>query len=167
MMECQALVDSQREYCICHQRRWQISCIHVVHFWHTDGPLFLLCHIGTENLPWDASFTIAVNVSAFSASDWTPLEASSSIELWEASGVLCLIELLWGAAAPYVFSLIELFPGPVEAGSARQSPLIFLNDVTSVSVNLRAAAARRGLLWLTSQRDKQSSLWDTGEGTIT
>lgn len=72
-----------------------------------------------------------------------------------------------GAAAPYVFSVIELFPGPVEAGSARQSPLIFLNDVASVSVNLGAAAARRGLLWLTSQRDKQSCLLDTDDGTIT
>ncbi len=151
----------------CHQSRWQISCIHVVHCWHTHVSLFLLGLFGTEKPPLDTNFTIAVNVSAFSASDWTPLEASSPIELREAFGVLCLIELLWGAAAPYVFSLIELFPGPVEAGSARQSPLIFLNDVASVSVNLRAAAARRGLLWLTSQRDKQSSLLDTDEGTIT
>lgn len=91
------------------------------------------------------------------------LEASSPIELWEAPGVLCLIELLRGAGAPHVFFLIELFPGPVEAGSARQSPLIFLNDVASVSVNHHAAAARRRLLWLTSQRDKQSSLLDTDE----
>ncbi|CAB1432773.1 unnamed protein product [Pleuronectes platessa] len=71
------------------------------------------------------------------------------------------------AAAPYVFSLIELFPGPVEAGSARRSPLIFLNDVASVSVKVAAAAARRGLLELTSQRDKQSSLLDTDGGAIT
>lgn len=41
---------------------------------------------------------------------------------------------------------------------ARWSPLIFLNDAASVSVSLRAAAARRGLLWLTSRGDKQSSL---------
>lgn len=106
--------------------------------------------------PWHT--TVTVIAPAFCASDWTPLEASSPIELWEASGVFCLIELHWGAAAPYVFSLIELFPGPVDAGSARQSPLIFLNDVASVSVTLRAAAARRGLLWLTSRRDKQSCL---------
>lgn len=117
--------------------------------------------------PWDTNFTIAANVSAFSAFDWTPRESSIAIELWESSGVLCLIELLWRAAAPYVFSLIELFLGPVEAGSARQSPLIFLNDVASVSVNLHAAAARRGLLWLTSPRDKQSSLLYTDEGRIT
>ena len=66
-----------------------------------------------------------------------------------------------------MFSLIELFPGPEEAGSARQSSLIFLNDVASVSVNHCAAAARHSLLWLTSQRDKQPSLLDTDEGTIT
>lgn len=77
--------------------------------------------------------------------------------------MLCLIELLRGAAALNVFSLIELFPGPVEAGSARQSPLIFLNDVTSVSVKFGVAAARRVLLWLTSPRDKQFFPLDTGE----
>lgn len=64
-----------------------------------------------------------------------------------------------------MFSLIELFLGPVEAGFARQSPLIFLNDVASVTVNLRAAAARRDPLWLTSLGDKQPCLTD--EGTIT
>lgn len=80
---------------------------------------------------------------------------------------MCVIEALRGPAAPYVFFLIELFPGPVEAGSARQNPLILLNDVSSVSVNFGVAAARRGLLWMTSQRDKQSSPLDTGEGTIT
>lgn len=93
--------------------------------------------------------------------------ASSPIELWESSGVLCLIELLWGAAARCVFSLIELFLGPVEAWSARQSPLIFFNDVASVFVNFHTAAARRGLLWLTSQKDKRSSLLDADKGTIT
>lgn len=164
MMQCQALVHCQ-EYMPSKQVADQLytCCLLLTHSSVFFPPL---SHWDRKPL-WDTSFTIAVNASAFSPSDWTPLEASSPIELWGASGVFCLIEFLWGTAAPYVFSLIELFLGPVEAGSARQSPLIFLNDVASVSVNLRAAAARRGLLWLTSRRDKQSCLLDTDEGTIT
>lgn len=146
-----------------HQCRWQIRRINAFCFWQTPLSYW------HQKLLWDTNFTVAVNECFCFFCVWLDSSgASSPIELWEAFGVLCLIELLWGAAGLLcVFSLIELFLGPVEAGSARQSPLIFFNDVASVFVNFHAAAPRRGLLWLTSQKDKWHSLLDADEGTIT
>lgn len=75
-----------------------------VHMLYTDDALICLFSFSVssgQKPPKSLNFTASVS-PLLPASDWTRLEASSSIELREASGVLCLIELLRGAAAPYV-----------------------------------------------------------------
>lgn len=135
----------------------QISCIHVFCCWQ---PHLSPSPFGEINLLLDNSFPVTENASSFCV--W--LDSCAGLRFcWTMAALSYRAPLR--AAAPYVLPLIELFLGSVKARSARQSPLIFLNDVASVSVNLGATAARRGLLWLTSLRDKQSRLTD--EWTIT